>query len=106
METLNPIWIVEVIKAFGFAGLVGAMWYIDSRSFRKVLSQYKSDMDEQRSMYMSNVKLVDSYLHLAKDLKDIIIMNTQAMQRMHDDIKTNQYCPQVRLEKQAKGRQG
>jgi len=96
---------VEVIKAFGFAGLVGAMWYIDSRSFRKVLTQYKSDMDEQRAMYMSNVKLVESYLNLARDLKDVIIMNTQAMTRIADSINTNQYCPMVRLEKKAKGAQ-
>ena len=106
METLSPIWMVEIIKAFGFAGLVAAMWYIDSRAFRKVLAQYKSDMDEQRAMYLSNVKLVESYLGLARDLKDIIIMNTQAMQRINDSVNSNQYCPHVRLEKQAKGKQG
>ncbi len=50
-------------------------------------------------MYENNVMLVENYEKLATDLHDVVIMNTQIMQRLADDIKTNQYCPMVRLEK-------
>jgi hypothetical protein len=55
------------------------------------------------TMYQNNVILVENYEKLAKDLHDVVIMNTQIIQRLVDDIKTNQYCPYVRLEKRAKG---
>lgn len=57
-------------------------------------------------MYEDNVILVNNYSNLAKDLHDVVIMNTQAMTRLIDSIKTNQYCPAVRLEKNATGVQG
>jgi len=50
-------------------------------------------------MYENNVMLVENYEKLATDLHDVVIMNTQIMQRLADEIKTNQYCPMVRLEK-------
>jgi len=106
MDSISATWLIEIVRAFGFAGFVGVMWYFDSKNFRKMLAQYKSDMDEQRKMYASNVKLVESYDRLAGDLKDVVIMNTQVMTKLVDAINTNQYCPQVRLEKQAKGKQG
>lgn len=37
-------------------------------------------------MYESNVKLVESYESLAKDLKDVVIMNTQTNTRLVDRI--------------------
>jgi hypothetical protein len=66
--------------------------YLQSRRFEKVVTMYKN-----------NFKLVEDYAHLATDLHDVVIMNTQAMTRLVDSIKTNQYCPAVRLEKKAKG---
>ena len=66
--------------------------YLQSRRFEKVVVMYKN-----------NFKLVEDYAHLATDLHDVVIMNTQAMTRLVDSIKTNQYCPAVRLEKKAKG---
>lgn len=66
--------------------------YLQSRRFEKVVAMYKN-----------NFKLVEDYAHLATDLHDVVIMNTQAMTRLVDSIKTNQYCPAVRLEKKAKG---
>lgn len=56
-------------------------------------------------MYENNVALVKDYRDLAKDLKEVVIMNTQVCQRLADDVENNQYCPAVRLEKAAKGRQ-
>ena len=68
--------------------------YFQSRRFEKVVT-----------MYEKNVNLVEDYAALAKDLHDVVIMNTQAMTRLVDSIKTNQYCPAVRLEKKAGGPQ-
>jgi len=66
--------------------------YLQTRRFEKVVS-----------MYENNVKLVEDYSKLATDLHDVVIMNTQAMTRLVDSIKTNQYCPSIRLQKLAKG---
>jgi len=66
--------------------------YLQSRRFEKVVA-----------MYENNVKLVKDYSKLAVDLHDVVIMNTQIMTRLVDSIKTNQYCPAIRLQKLAKG---
>ena len=58
------------------------------------------------SMYESNVRLVEKYENLAGDLKEVIIMNTQAITRLDDGMRGNQFCPMVRLEKKAQGVQG
>lgn len=55
------------------------------------------------SMYEANVRLVEKYEQIAGDLKDVIIMNTQAITRLDEGIRDNQYCPMVRLEKKATG---
>lgn len=56
-----------------------------------------------KDMYDNNVTLVENYQDISRDFKEMLIMNTQATQKMTDAIKTNQFCPMVRLEKQAKG---
>jgi hypothetical protein len=56
-------------------------------------------------MYENNVTLAESSGQLAKDLKEVVIMNTLAFQRLADDIEQNQFCPAVRLEKRAGGLQ-
>jgi len=50
----------------------------------------------QARMYQNNVKLVQNYESIARDLKDIVILNTQAVQKVCDKIETNQFCPAVR----------
>lgn len=47
-------------------------------------------------MYESNVKLVEAYQQTAGDLRKIVIMNTQVVTRLCDDIERNQFCPMVR----------
>lgn len=66
--------------------------YFQSKRFEKVVS-----------MYEDNVSLVKDYSKLAIDLHDVVIMNTQAITKLVENIRTNQYCPAVRLEKEAKG---
>ena len=102
--------LANLLSSYGPLGLVVIIWYFDIKTMRKLNEQYRKDtqdiladhkkyMDEIRSNYSSNVKLVDSYEVLAKDLKDVVIMNTTAMTRLGDDINRNQYCPMVRVEK-------
>jgi hypothetical protein len=50
-------------------------------------------------MYENNVELVKHYERVAADLKEVVIMNTQAITTMHHDITTNQFCPLQRVEK-------
>lgn len=57
-------------------------------------------------MYENNVKLVEASEGLSKDLKEIVIMNTQALTLLNKNIENNQFCPMVRLEKRAEGVQG
>lgn len=116
MEGLSFLKLLEFASSFGLPGLILIIWWVNERSRERMLQQYRGDMDktldqyaedmrETRRMYESNVKLVKSYEELAKDLKDVVILNTQAMTRLKDDIRSNQFCPHVRLEKRAKGKQ-
>lgn len=110
MESVSISMIIEVLRNFGAVGLVAVIWWVDTRITRKILDNYKHDMDEIREMYKSNVRLVeeqqelgDRYAKLAEDLKDAYIMTAQINQKLADSIESNQYCPMVRLEKQAQG---
>lgn len=58
-----------------------------------------------RRRYESNVRLVEDYHSVASDLKSVIVLNTQTIATLIEDVRTNQYCPHVRLVKIAEGRQ-
>ena len=103
MEGISPGILLDIVKNFGAIGLLCFMWWMDSKSIRKILQQYKDDMAEMRQMYKNNVHLVEGYQALAKDLKDVVIMNTQTNTKLGKSIEDNQFCPMVRLEKKAKG---
>jgi len=66
-------------------------------------NQYKAGLLEIRQMYKNNVHLVEGYEGVCRDLREVIILNTQANTELTDAIKTNQYCPNVRLNKVAQG---
>jgi hypothetical protein len=55
---------------------------------------------EMKKMYTSNVKLVEDYAEVATDLRNIIVMNTQVMTTISEEIRQNQYCPMVRIKKE------
>ncbi len=121
METVSFGVLLDVLKNFGPIGLIAFMWWMDTKSIRKIMDEnkqyvqeildsYKRDMAEIRRMYEDNVRLVEShdalnrnYAALASDLKDAYIMTAQINQRLADSIESNQYCPMVRLEKRAVG---
>ena len=110
MESVSLAIIIDVLKNFGPIGLIAFMWWVDNRNIRKIIDGYRRDMTEIRTMYENNVHLVQSYIELTKDyksltsdLKDAYILNTQAFQKLSDDIEGNEFCPQVRLQKKAPG---
>jgi hypothetical protein len=102
--------LAQILKIYGPFGLLVVIWYFDMRTLRrlneqyrqdanKILSTHKSYMDELWRMYESNVKLVEGYEKIAGDFKELIIMNTQQLQRLNDAISQNQFCPLQRVSK-------
>lgn len=114
--------LAEIAAQFGPWGLILVLWWLSDRSrerqinqhrqeIQQILQLYQRDMAEQREMYKNNVHLVEAYAQLtrqtqglADDLKDVVLINTQAVTAMCSDINSNQFCPMVRLQKQASGR--
>ena len=110
--------LAALFKDYGPFGILVVIWFFDIRQMRNmakdnkemadkhrsevmaILSEHKEYMVEQRRMYDNNVILVNQYEAMAKDQKDIIIMNTQSLTRVHDDINQNRYCPYQRVDKQ------
>jgi UPF0716 family protein affecting phage T7 exclusion len=78
--------IIDLVKGFGVPGIVFVLWYFSTRSNNQTLQQYRQDMQRIERMYRNNVHLVEDYSLLAGDLKDIIIMNTQAVTRACDNM--------------------
>jgi len=68
-----------------------------------IAHNYSKRHQEVVQMYENNVRLVEKYQEIAGDLKDVIVMNTQAFTRLEDAIEKNQFCPAVRLKKDATG---
>lgn len=101
METINLGSLLGVLGTFGPYGLLLLLWYLEARKTREILDKYKEDMAETRKMYESNVKLVEGYESVAGDLKDIVVLNTRCLTQLSDEVRQNQYCPMVRVEKKS-----
>ena len=99
METLGLVDYFQILRTFGVVGLIIVLWWADSKRFSKILASYKEDMTEQRRMYESNVSLVKDYQSVAGDLKDVVILNTQALTKLSEEIRQNEYCPLLRVDK-------
>ncbi|MEN6337737.1 MAG: hypothetical protein ABFE01_26075 [Phycisphaerales bacterium] len=108
---------LKLVSNFGIPGLVLILWFLSDKAHERTLKQYREDMSDQRriyedglkevrEMYEHNVLLVRNYESLSGDLKDVVILNTQQWTGTRDDVNRNQYCPMVRLKKDAQGVQG
>lgn len=108
--------IISIVSNFGVPGIIFVIWWFSSKDQEKIIRQYRDDtkrmqetaasaLAEMRKLYDNNVDLVRRYIDLSGDLKEVVIMNTQAWQRCHDAINGNQFCPNVRLKKAAIGDQ-
>ncbi len=107
---------LKLASSFGIPGIIFVVWYFSERSHEKTLLAYREDtlrqhnafqegLVEVRRMYEDNVELVKAYADLASDQKDMLIMNAQGFAKLSDQIGLNQFCPMVRLKKQASGRE-
>ncbi|MFZ2448113.1 MAG: hypothetical protein WAW37_17280 [Syntrophobacteraceae bacterium] len=107
---------VKLASSFGIPGIIFVVWYFSERSHDRTLQSYREDtlrqqkifqegLAEVRRMYEDNVELVKVYANLASDQKDVLIMNAQGFAKLSDQIGLNQFCPMVRLKKQASGRE-
>lgn len=114
VQSLDPI--LKLVSNFGLPGLVLVLWFFSDKAHEKTLRRYREDVVEHRRvyeeglrevrrMYEDNAALVRNYEGLAGALKDIVTINTRSWQRACDDINRNQYCPMVRLKKDATGSQ-
>lgn len=106
---------LKVGSVLGLPGLMLVVWYFSDKSHQRTLAQYREDTQRQmlahsqalgevRQMYIDNVELVRGYQKIASGLQDLIVLSTQTMTRLCDKVDGNQFCPQVRLKKQAEGR--
>ncbi len=105
---------VKLASSFGIPGIIFVVWYFSERSHERTIQAYREDtlrqqkvfqdgLAEVRRMYEDNADLVKAYASLASDQKDVLIMNAQGFARLSDQIDRNQFCPMVRLKKQASG---
>lgn len=63
---------------------------------REILKDYGDSLDKVTKFYGDNVQLVQGYERVAKDLHDVVVLNTTTIQRCCDLIQNNSYCPLVR----------
>lgn len=115
MEELGLLKLLELVSQFGLAAVVLVIWYKSDRSRERMLNAYRDDtkrllkehedhVEEIERMYKNNVHLAEGFLALSKDQKDVILMNTQAWSKALAAINGNEFCPQVRLRKDAPGK--
>jgi len=113
-------WVDIFLKVAPWGGpgvVIIALWVLSDKAAQRALLAYREDtlrqtsehakaLSEMREMYKNNVELVKSYQSVAAGLQDLIVLNTRTITSLCEEIKGNQYCPQVRLRKEAIGRQG
>jgi len=114
MEHLGLPYVLGPAIGLGLPGIILVLWYFGDKArerelkayredTQKILTTYKDDVQAIKAMYESNVALVKTYESLAGSLKDIVVLNTQAITRQCDLIINNQYCPNIRLKKDSPG---
>jgi hypothetical protein len=106
MDGLSLDVLVKIATSLGLPGVIVIIWYFDRKDQDKTLKQYPEDMVEQRQMYKDNVELVKTCLATQKDLKDVVVLNTQQWCSTRELIESNQFCPMVRLKKEIRGAPG
>jgi Na+-transporting methylmalonyl-CoA/oxaloacetate decarboxylase gamma subunit len=103
-----------LVPGLGMVMMVLVLWYLQWRQMSRLHEQYRQDMQvaleqykkhqqELGDMYMNNVKLVEEQQKVVNALQTTVVRNTEAFASLREAILTNQYCPYVRLEKEAKG---
>jgi hypothetical protein len=91
--------LVEIGKSWGPFGILLVIIWLQQQQYGRILTEHRKYMDEIRDMYLNNVKLVKDYESVACDLKDLVVLNTQVITGLTHDIRENQFCPALRIEK-------
>ena len=92
-------------------------WIKDSRQSDSTLKIYRSDMEmvlksygqhigKLTEYYEKNVELVKSWQQIAEGFRDTVVLNTQTLTKVCDQIENNLFCPMVRIDKRSRGPQG
>ena len=90
MDGASATSLIDVItnfSSFGITGILAVLCWSSIKDNQKTLATYREDMVEWRRMYENNVELVKKTANLAEDLKEVVIMNTQAFTRLEQTIK-------------------
>jgi hypothetical protein len=114
MDAVDVLW--KIGPFVGPSGIFVLLWYLSDRANQRALAAYREDtlamraehdkaLVEVRQMYKDNSELVRSYQKIAEGLQDLIVLNTRTITNLCDKVDQNQFCPQVRLKKQATGRE-
>jgi len=110
MDTFALGQLINAGLQLGPVGLVCVIWYFDRKDqarliedHRKetgaILAKYESDAAAAREMYKNNIKLVEGYASIARDLHDIVVLNTRKLTELGDSIRQNEFCPALRVDK-------
>lgn len=59
-------------------------------------TRYDKALAEAEQRYVNNVSLVKRYNELSSELMGTVRLNTQALTQLVDNVKNNQFCPQLR----------
>ncbi len=111
--------LIKLVSEVGPIGLVIFFWWYDNRRIwivfdqhkkdlaaervqladrtAVILEQYRGDMNEQREMYRANASLCRDFASVTEDLRNIVTLNIQAMTRIDDAVRQNQFCPMMRI---------
>ena len=95
--------VITILSKIGSAPvvLVLVVIVVGPWAFALVTSWHQAKrFDAMKTMYESNVKLVDCYENLAKGQAEMIGLNTAKWMEATDAINMNQYCPLIRLKKE------
>lgn len=102
---------LDVLSNFGIGGLVLILSWLYQRQIDRILretkkhhedlmNQYRQHFEALKRMYENNAELLKRHQSLSEDMKDIVVMNTQALTALNDSIRSNEYCPLVRTKKE------
>jgi hypothetical protein len=100
--------VMKIAGDLGLVALVVYMWWSDDKriwmvidqhkkDMAEVLERYQRDMAEQREMYRANASLCRDFTSIATDLRDIVTLNIRAMTQMDEAVRSNQFCPVMRI---------
>lgn len=70
--------------------------WLQEKRFVSLANGHEKRFEAVVKMYESNVALVKSYEGIARNLQDLVILNTQTMTEATDTVLHNMFCPLVR----------